>query len=58
MTYKNIEASREVRLWITQVIIPAVGLGLATVMMKPELKETVTNKIENFKNRVKYRTYM
>lgn len=57
MTYKQIEASREIRLWVTQVIVPTVGLVAAAVMMNPDLKETVTNKFEEFKDRVKYRTY-
>lgn len=57
MTYKQIEASREIRLWVTQVIVPAVGLAVGTVMLNPELKEKVTNKFEEIKNRVKYKTY-
>lgn len=57
MTYKQIEASREIRLWVTQVIVPAVGLAVGTVMLNPELKEKAMNKFEEFKNRVKYKTY-
>lgn len=57
MTYKQIEASREVRLWVTQVIVPAVGLAVGTVMLNPELKEKAMNKFEEFKNRVKYKAY-
>jgi hypothetical protein len=40
MTYKQIEASRELRLWITQVIIPLIGIGA----MIPEVREAVIEK--------------
>lgn len=49
MTYKQIEASREVRLWITQVIIPAVGIA----MMIPEAREAVVAKAKNVTEKVK-----
>lgn len=55
MTYKQIEASRELRLWITQVILPTIGLGTVVVMTVPELREAATNKIEEIKNRIKYK---
>lgn len=29
MTYKQIEASRELRLWVGQVIVPAVTMAVA-----------------------------
>lgn len=45
MTYKQIEASREARLWIGQIIVPAVGLALAI----PESREWVKDKIEKLK---------
>ena len=57
MTWKQIEISREIRLWVTQVIVPAVGLAVGTVMLNPELKEKAMNKFEEFKNKVKYKTY-
>ena len=45
MTYKQIEASREARLWIGQIIVPAVGLALAF----PEARDWVKEKIEDVK---------
>lgn len=54
MTYKQIEASREVRLWITQVIIPAFGVA----MMIPEAREAVVAKARDVKDRIKYKTRM
>lgn len=53
MTYKQIEASREVRLWITQVIVPAVATAVAVVATVPEIREVATAKFEKVKNRIK-----
>ncbi len=50
MTYKQIEASRELRLWIGQVLVPAFGFG-AVLWSKPEIKNTVTNKYEAIKSK-------
>lgn len=52
MTYKQIEASREVRLWIGQVIVPATALVLA---VSPEARQTVVRKAESVKNSIKRR---
>jgi len=38
MTYKQIEASREVRLWIGQVIVPGVIAGATLLHYNPEIK--------------------
>ena len=48
MTYKQIEASREVRLWITQVIVPIMGFG-AMIMTDPVAREAVKARIEKDK---------
>lgn len=48
MTHKQIDASREVRLWITQVIIPAMGI----VMMVPETREAVMTKARKVKQSI------
>ena len=50
MTYKQIEASRELRLWIGQVFIP-VGLCVATVMSVPGAKEAASEKVEKIKKK-------
>lgn len=46
MTYKQIEASRELRLWIGQVIVPAVAFAMAF----PEVRNSVANKAKNIRD--------
>lgn len=48
MTYKQIEASRELRLWIGQVIVPAVVAGTA-IMSNPIARQTITEGVSNVK---------
>ncbi len=48
MTYKQIETSRELRLWLGQIIIPIVGV----VLMVPEAREAATKQIKNIKRYV------
>lgn len=44
LKYKHIEASRELRLWLGQVIIPgAVAFGM--VMSNPQFKSKVDEKV-------------
>lgn len=52
MTWKQIEASREARLWIGQVIIPAVTVVTA-VMAVPEVRNAVKDKFNNVKQTIK-----
>lgn len=52
MTYKQIEACREARLWVTQVIAPTLVLTTAVVMANPELKESVTAKFNEVKAKI------
>ena len=54
MTYKQIEASREARLWIGQVIIPAVT-AVAVVFANPEIRQFAGDKMNEFKANVKSR---
>lgn len=49
MTYRQVETSREIRLWITQVIIPMCGIA----MMIPEAREAVVAKAKELKDKVK-----
>lgn len=44
MTYKQIEGAREVRMWVTQLVIPGIALSLAVT--KPE---TISNAINTVK---------
>ena len=43
MTYKQIEASREIRLWIGQIIVPA-AIAIGTALSIPEVRQYVANK--------------
>lgn len=52
MTYKQIEASREARLWIGQVIVPA-ATAVITLSSVPEVRHTVSTNVKKFKNAVK-----
>ena len=40
MTWKTIEAAREIRQWTTQIVIPTVAVGVA-IAVTPELREPV-----------------
>lgn len=51
MTYKQIEASREVRLWIGQIIVPAASVALA-ILTIPEVRQAVGQKVVNIKESV------
>lgn len=51
MTYKQIEASREARLWITTIIVPACMFG-ASIMSIPEVREAVAAKARQFKESI------
>lgn len=57
MTYKQIEASREVGLWIGQVIVPAVTtavtMGIGIILTNPEIKRSAIEKFDNVKKSVK-----
>lgn len=48
MTYKQIETSREVRLWFVQIVLPIIGV----VMMVPEARAAVIGKVKQVKKHV------
>ena len=48
MTHKQIEASREARLWLVQVVLPIVGIAA----MVPEAREAVVTRIKNAKQNI------
>ena len=52
MTYKQIEASREMRLWIGQVIVPAAAAAIA-IASNPQTRNYVSEKYNNVKSRIK-----
>ena len=54
MTYKQIEASRELRLWIGQVIVPAVSVT-AVVLANPDVRNAAKEKLDNIKRKLQSR---
>lgn len=52
MTYKQIEASRETRLWLTQVILPAAGIAVVA-LSNPEVRYSVGKKIDETKQYIR-----
>ena len=48
MTYKQIEAAREVRLWIGQIIVPAATVAV-TAMTIPEVRQAIAAKANKVK---------
>ena len=51
MTYKRIEQAREIRLWIRDILVPAT-LAATTVLSIPEVREAVSAKATEIKNKV------
>ena len=49
MSRRQIEESREVRLWFTQVIVPLFGV----TMLVPEWRETVVTKVKDVAGKIK-----
>ena len=54
MTYKQIEASRELRLWIGRVIVPAVSVT-AVVLANPDVRNAAKQKLDNIKRKFQSR---
>ena len=54
MTYKQIEASREARLWIGQVIIPA-ATAAAVILANPETRQKAGEIVNSVKSNIKSR---
>lgn len=48
MTYKQIETSREIRLWIGQIIVPALAFSMAF----PEVRQAAANKAKSIKDKI------
>lgn len=51
MTRKQIDASRERRLWFTQVVMPTLTV-VGAVLMVPEVRYAVSDKIRDIKEKV------
>lgn len=52
MKYKHIEATREVRLWITQIVVPITTTIIASGIAIPEVRNAFVNKCNNVKKTV------
>ena len=52
MTYKQIETSREIRLWIKDVIVPAT-VFVGTLLCIPETREPIVRTCSNVKQSIK-----
>lgn len=51
MTWQQIETSREIRLWVGQIIVPTITLaGMA--MSIPEVRESVSSKARKMKETI------
>ncbi len=55
MTYKQIEASREARLWIGQIVVPAASVVVATLSI-PEVRQMAATKANSIKESILKKT--
>ena len=53
MTNRQIETSREIRLWIRDIIVPSIGVGATVLWLHPEIKDNIKSKIDEFKSKIK-----
>ncbi len=51
MTRRQIDQSREIRLWIGQIVVPALTLA-ATTMAIPEVRDAVATKARSVKQTI------
>lgn len=51
MTYKQIETSREIRLWVGQIIIPAATVAV-TILTVPEVRQAVGAAANGIKTKI------
>lgn len=49
MNWRMIETSREIRLWTTQIIVPAVVVGIALWQI-PEVRSWVKDRIDDVRS--------
>lgn len=54
MTWKQIATMREVRLLLTQLVIPTAAIGVAAMNI-PEVREAVVTKVNDVKAKIKTR---
>lgn len=55
MTRKQIDAARERRLWVTQIVVPMASAAVVALSI-PEVRETVAAKCSQVKAEIQYKT--
>ena len=53
MTNRQIETSREIRLWIRDIIVPSIGVGATVLWLHPEIKDNIKSKFNEVKSKFK-----
>lgn len=53
MTNRQIETSREIRLWIRDIIVPSIGVGATVLWLHPEIKDNIKSKVYEVKSKFK-----
>lgn len=53
MTNRQIETSREIRLWIRDIIVPSIGVGATVLWLHPEIKDNIKTKVDEIKSKLK-----
>ena len=56
MTHKQIDAMREARLWIGQIVVPAIGLATTTLAI-PEVRQAVAAKADDIKSSIRRKKF-
>ena len=51
MKYKHIEAARDLRLWIGQIIVPAATVAITTMTI-PEVRQAIAAKANSVKQNI------
>lgn len=54
MTYKQIEQAREVRLWITTIVVP-VATVTASVLAIPEVRQSIATTAKSISEDIKWK---
>ena len=53
MTNRQIETSREIRLWIRDIIVPSIGVGATVLWLHPEIKDNIKSKVDEVRSKLK-----
>ena len=51
MTNRQIETSREIRLWIRDIIVPSIGVGATVLWLHPEIKDNIKSKVDEVRSK-------